>query len=278
MFQRTPLLFLGSSCFYVDESHRGSGGALFLKFARAASQYPLYGNSANSIAAQLWKARGAAPIPHSDYELLGVLDWPPVVEEFAVRRGTGNTLARAAGAAAAWFGHVRKLRLPVGQHNELRRLSSVDDVMDILPAEPPIYLTARRDKPYLRWRYFSVRDLSTAVFSFRDRRAQRQTFVAVNERPRGHRGQIRCLSILDVYPKPDPGVLVAIVAALCENYRGRAQMIVLRSMDEACQSALLRAGFRRRDFDSPNGWLLGREGKLPTRDFYFVPGDGDWII
>ncbi|MGB9234777.1 MAG: hypothetical protein WCC04_10210 [Terriglobales bacterium] len=278
VFRQNPLLILGSTCFYVDKLHRGSGGALFLKFARAANQFPLFGNSANAIAAQLWKARGATRIPNSNHELLGVVDWPPVVEELAVRCGTGQSLARAAGAATGWLRHVRKLRLPSDSEGELVRLSSVEEVLDLTLAGPPDCLTARRDEPYIRWRYFSRRDPSVALFAFRNRRTQKHMFVAVNERPRGYRRQIRSLNVLDAFPKPAPVVMAAILAVLYEKYRGHTDMIVLRCLDEPCQAALREAGFHRRNFEAPNGWLLDRQGLLPTQNRYFVPADGDWLI
>ncbi len=278
VFEEKPLLMLGSTCFYVDESHRGSGGALFLKFARAANQCPLFGNSANAIAAQLWKARGATPIPDSDHELLGVIRWPPVVEELAVRRGAGKSLAHAAGAATAWLRHVRKLSLPIDQECELVRLCSVEEATERLRTKLSNYLTARRDESYIRWRYFSGQDPSIAVFVFRNPRTQNEVFVAVNERLRGYRKQIRSLNVLDVFPKPQAESMSAVVAALHKKYRDVTDMIVLRNLDAPCRNRMLEAGFHRREFESPNGWLLDRRGLLPAHDCYFVPADGDWLI
>lgn len=276
--RQTPLLLLGSSCFYVDESHRGSGGAIFLKFARAANQFPLFGNSANAISAQLWKARGATPIPHSDHELVGIVHWPPVVEELAARSGLAKPVARFGGSTTAWLRHVRKLRLPFDPKSEFERLSSIEQVMELPLAGSDDFLTALRDEPYIRWRYFSGRDPSITLFAFRNRRTERPMFVAVNERPRGYRAQIRSLNLLDVFPRPQPAEMVAIVAALHAQYRNHTHMIVLRNLDAPSRDAMLAVGFRRRNFESPNGWLLDPKSLLPTRDCYFVPADGDWII
>lgn len=278
VFGQNPVLMLGSTCFYVGESHRGWGGALFLKFARSANQCPLFGNSANAIAAHLWKARGATPIQNSDHEVLGVIRWPPIVEELAVRHGPGKSLAHAAGAATAWLRHVCKLSLPTDHESELVRLSSAGEVMERLRMVPSSYFTARRDESYIRWRYFSGRDPSIAVFVFRIRRTHNEVFVAVNERLRGYRRQIRSLNVLDVFPKPEPDMMAAVVAALHKKYGEHTDMIVLRNLDAPCRNRLLGAGFRRRGFESPNGWLLDRRGQLPTHDCYFVPADGDWTI
>ncbi len=278
LFKRSPVLMLGSSCFYVDASHRGSGGALFLKFTRAANTSPLFGNSANAIAAQLWKARGASPIPDSDHELLGVVNWPPVIADLAERGGAGETISRAVGSATSWLRHVQKLELPLDPNSELERLESIEDVMDLPLDRPAERLTALRSESYIHWRYFSGRDPSIALFAFRNRQSLREIFVAVNERPRGLRGTIRSLNILDVFPKVSPGSMVAIAAALQERYRNNIDMVVVRCQDASCQKALIDTGFRRRTFESPNGWLLDRRALLPTQNSYFVPADGDWII
>ncbi|MGA9530116.1 MAG: hypothetical protein WBS24_18525 [Terriglobales bacterium] len=273
------LLLLGSTCFYVDELHRGSGGALFLKFTRIAQQWPVFGNSANTIAAQLWKARGATPIANSDHELLGVINWPPVVEEVIARRTDSESLARAAGAMAPWLRYIRPLRLPNHPESQLLRLSSIEEVMQLPLLDSPDDFSALRNEAYIRWRYFSQRGKSVAVFAFCNREMPGGVFVAVNERLRGHRRQIRSLNLLDAFPKPDPHTLSAILAVLHQEYRDRADMIVVRCQDAPCQSALIQAGFHRREFEAPNGWLLDRSGALSPGDrHYFVPADGDWLI
>jgi len=112
-FQQQTLLVAGSSSFYVDEFHRGSGGLLFLRFSELARKFPLFGNSANADAAKLWKARGAVPISNSDYELFGVLRWDGVIEEALTRRGVPKTLAQVArGAVALAVSPLKRLNLP----------------------------------------------------------------------------------------------------------------------------------------------------------------------
>ena len=277
VFRTNLMLALGSSSFYVDEPHRGFGGAIFLRFARAAHRSPLFGNSANPIAAQLWKARGAKPIPNSDHELLGVMHWPPVVEEGVVRRGASGSLARAVGVATGWMGSVRRLKLP-RETGEFVSLSTVEPAAEITRRGGSDLITAVRDPGYLRWRYDSRRDPSIAIFTFNDHMARAPVFAAVNERSRGHRGQIRALNVLDIFPKPEPATTLAIMAALRDRYRDRTDMIVVRGQDERCQQALIAAGFHRRDFESSNGWLFDPRGLAPDKDWYFVPADGDWLI
>jgi len=59
------LLIVGSSCFYVDERYRGSGGLVFLRFSQLGRKWPLFGNSANADAARCGKlaVRFPSPIP-----------------------------------------------------------------------------------------------------------------------------------------------------------------------------------------------------------------------
>jgi hypothetical protein len=278
VFRGQSLEVLGSSSFYVEQSHRGCGGAIFLRFARAANRSPLFGNSANAIAAQLWKARGAKPISNSDHELLGVMHWPPVAEEVAVRRGASKSVSRAVGVASGLLDSARRLKLPRAKNGGLAPLSSVEQGAEIARGGAQDVITGLRDPAYLRWRYNSHRDPSTALFAFNDPDAKTPVFVAVNERRRGHRGQIRSLNVLDIFPKPAPAMALAIVAVLRDRYRDRTDMIVLRGQDERCQQGLIAAGFHRRNFESPNGWLFDPRGTAPGKDWYFVPADGDWLI
>ena len=84
--------------------------------------------------------------------------------------------------------------------------------------------------------------------------------------------------MLDIYPPVTPEVCASIAAALVERYRGAIDAIVLRGLDEARQELFCHLGFVRRQLDAPNGWFLDKSGFLPTRNWYTVPADGDWLI
>jgi hypothetical protein len=277
-FQQQTLLVIGSSCFFVDECYRGKGGLIFLKFSELGRQWPLFGNSANADAAKLWKARGAVPIPHSDHELLGVFRWGGVIEEGLTRRSVPKILARMTSCAAPVVSSFKRLKLEGGRPEDLVPLSSAEQVMQLPIHDSNPELTANRDLRYIRWRYFSGRDATVGVFAFRNRQVESDVLVTVNQRPRGYRGQIRALHVLDIYPSVTPEVCVSIGAALAQRYRGSIDAIVLRSLDKARQDVFRRVGFMRRQFDAPNGWFLDRSGLLPTRSWYLVPADGDWLI
>jgi hypothetical protein len=278
-FQQQTLLVVGSSCFYVDERYRGSGGLIFLRFSELGKKWPLFGNSANADAAKLWKARGAVPIPHSDHELFGVFRWEGLIEEGLTRRSAPKALARMASAPAALFVRpFKRLKLEGGRPEDLVPLASAEQVMQLPIQDPAPVLTANRDLHYIRWRYFSGRDATVAVFAFRNHQVDSDVLVTVNQRPRGYRAQIRALHVLDIYPPVTPEVCASIVAALAERYRGSMDAIVLRGLDEARQDVFRRLGFMRRQFDAPNGWFLDKSGFLPTRSWYLVPADGDWLI
>ena len=294
-WQAKTLLVLGSSSFYVDEPYRGTGGLIFLRFSELAAKWPLFGNSANADAARLWKARGAVPIPYSDHELFGVLRWRGVIEEALHRHRVSQPLSRvAAGAGAVLARSFKRLKFssarsgnfnPGEVKEDLTQLTSADQVMQ-LPciASPECHglpndrVTAQRDLPYIRWRYFSGRDSTVAVFAFRNSEAPSGVLVTVNQRPRGYRSQISTLNLLDIYPPASPSLSVSIIAALAARYRGAVDAIVLRSFDPELQEAFLHLGFLRRKLEAPNGWFLDKAGHLPTRDWYTVPADGDWLI
>jgi hypothetical protein len=278
-YQNNKILLMGSSSFYVDQLQRGSGGRIFLQYCRLGNQYPLFGTSANPESASLWKAAGARPIPYSDGELFGVLHWPPIVEEFAHRQHRNRLLSRLAGSRISGLaGMFRPLKLDRDARELLQLLTSPQQLNDLLIQRPSRKLTAARDLPYMRWRYFSGRDATVAVFAFRCRHPDPQVLVTVNQRIRGYRGQINTLNLLDVYPEVSTDEYLRIAGALVAHYRGRIDALVLRGQNPEQQMAFCHRGFQRRAFDAPNGWLLDRCKLLPTNDWHIVPADGDGLI
>jgi hypothetical protein len=273
------ILLMGSSSFYVESRHRGYGGRIFLKFSRLANRLPLFGTSANAEAAALWKAAGASSIPHSDGEVFGVLHWPPVAEEFIHRRYANRALSRlAASSVSKLAGLLRPLKIDSDESNSVRPLASAEEVNDLPIHDPATKLTAMRDSPYIRWRYFSDRDPTVAAFAFRSHRPDHDVLVTVNQRIRGYRGQIKTLNVLDVYPEVPQEEWLRIVAALIGRYRKTVDAIVFRGQNVDQQKVLRSRGFHWRAFDAPTGWFLDKNGLPPTRDWYAVPADGDGLI
>jgi hypothetical protein len=278
-FENKKILLMGSSSFYVDDRHRGHGGRIFLQYCRLARQWPLFGTSANPEAAALWKAAGASPMPYSDGELFGILRWPPVVEEFVHRRSSNRALARLAGSPITQVtALVRPLQIDTIPPGALQLLTSAEQVNDLPIHHPSAKLTSLRDSAYMRWRYFSGRDATTAAFAFRSHTPDQEILVTVNQRVRGYRGQINSLNVLDVYPEVPPEEWLRIVGALAAYYQKTIDTIVLRSQDPHRKKVLIRKGFQHRQFDAPIGWLLDKGNLLPTRHWYPVPADGDGLI
>jgi hypothetical protein len=277
--ENKTILLMGSSSFYVDERHRGYGGRIFLQYCRLGSRQPLFGTSANAEAAALWKAAGASPMPYSDAELFAVLRWPTVVEEFAHRRSAGGLLSRLAGSSISGLARlIRPLKLDGGESDALKPLVSAEQANNLVVHHRSSKLTALRDLPYLRWRYFSARNATSAVFAFRSRRPDQEILVTVNQRTRGYRGQINALNVLDVYPEVPPDEWLRIIGALAARFGKSVDAIVLRSQTPEQQRVLCGRGLQRRMFDAPNGWFLDKARLLPTQDWYPVPADGDGLI
>ncbi len=278
-FQGKRILLMGSSSFYVDDRHRGHGGRIFLQYCRLGNQWPLFGTSANAEAAALWKAAGAAPILYSDAELFGVLRWPPVVEEFTHRWNPNRALSRLASSPISHLAKlVRPLNIECDGSESLQLLTSAEQVVDFPIHDFSSKLTAVRDLPYIRWRYFSGRDATVAVFVFRSRHTDREILVTVNQRTRGYRRQINTLNVLDVYPEVPPEEWLRLVGALIARYRKTVDAVVLRSQDPDRKKLFCEKGFQPRTFDAPNGWFLDKRKLLPTHDWYPVPADGDGLI
>jgi len=280
-FENQKILFMGSSSFYVDESCRGQGGRIFLQYSRLGNQHPLFGTSANADAAALWKASGANSIPHSDGELFGILRWPPVVEEFVHRRYSNRLLDLLARTPISSFaGRFRPLKIDMdqAQSDVLRPLTSAEQVMDLPIHGPSAKLTALRDLPYIRWRYFSGRDRTVATFAVRNHELDQEVLVTVNQRTRGYRGQINTLNVLDIYPEVAVADSLRVVAALTARYRNTVDALVLRNVSPDRQKILCGRGFQRRIFDAPTGWFLDKKKLLPPLGWYIVPADGDGLI
>jgi hypothetical protein len=278
-FNNETIALMGSSSFYVDNHHRGHGGRIFLQYCRLAKQWPLFGTSANAEAAALWKAAGASPIPGLDGELFGVLRWPAVVEEFVHRKNPNRLLSRLAGSSVSnAVGLVRPLRIHGVASDELKLLTSAEQVTDLSVHDLSAKLTATRDLSYIRWRYFSGRDSTVAVFGFRGRAPDREILVTVNQRTRGYRGQINALNVLDVYPEVSPDEWLRILGALIARYGNIVDAVVLRGQDPDRRKIFCGRGFRWRAFDAPIGWVLDNARLLPAHDWYPVPADGDGLI
>lgn len=277
--QNEKLVLMGSSSFYVDERYRGQGGRIFLQYSRLANRWPLFGTSANPEAAALWRAAGAQPIPHADGELFGVLNWPPVAEEFAQRRTSNRFVSRLAGGSSSKFAALfHPLKVDRQRVAALQPVRSTAEVSDLICGTCSEKLTSIRDQPYVRWRYFSGHDPSIAVFTFFSEPSGKNILLTLNQRIRGYRGQVRTLNVLDVYPEISAEEWLKVLGALVARYAESIDAIVLRNQDPERRRIFCERGFQWRAFDAPSGWLLNRTKCLPGPDPYFVPADGDGLI
>ena len=67
----------------------------------AVKGYAHVSTTMNQASGGIYERNGGYPIARTDRELLGVLRWPPLVEEVLLRRNVAPTLARAASRLAA---------------------------------------------------------------------------------------------------------------------------------------------------------------------------------
>ncbi len=266
-----------AGAFYVDEARRGLGLSLFQRYLRLGARFPLFSTTANDSSRRILEMGGAYAIPGTDHELLGVIHWKPVVEEWLQSRFHRPRLARA----ASLIGKVLPSRLArSAAPAELVALTSREDLANLAVEPPPeldAHLTAERDPTFLHWRYFEGPDSTRALFRFRGQQGG-TGLVATSLRRRGHRGQVRALIVLDLWGRIAPGDTAAVAAALAERYRHEADVINVRGQPPEWERRLREAGFLRRDFPAATGYCIDRSAQLPTRDWYLVPADGDTTI
>jgi hypothetical protein len=193
----TPLTLLMGGGFYVSKAYRGLGLALMRRYLERGRDYALFASTMNEVSGALYEHYGGYPIPNTDHEWLGVLHYGPVVEEFLARRFGRVGLARIVARAASLRPAAVRVRGAGG--GTLTRVASSAELARLEVAAPPEHLrdiTALRDEPFLRWRYFEGPDASRSLFLYRSERGER-ALVGVNLRNRGVRGQVRTLMVLD---------------------------------------------------------------------------------
>ena len=273
--RRFPMLMSGS--FYVNEEFRGAGFAIFQRYRKLGSRHPLYCTTANEMSGSLWKRFGGRPMTATDRECIGVLRWPPLVEEVVQRRLSMAPLASLAGGLASLLPGPRSpgTRLKrVG--GGLQRVTDAADAADLDVTGREAHadlITAVRDEAFLRWRYFEGPGASRALFRFEAGDAR--CLVGACIQKRGHRGQIRTLTVLDVWGLLPGASIGALAGCLAEAYRGQVDMLVFRGQHADREAVLLGSGFRHRALPLPIGWFIDPERLLPEASWYVVPADGD---
>jgi hypothetical protein len=247
---------LMSSGFYVDQSIRGAGIQIFLKYRALGSRYVLYATTANAQSERLWRSAGGKPLARTDYELLRPIAWPGVIEEMIVRRA-GKGVAPIA-RLAALAGYLRA----EGFNSARGELSRVDRPEYAVVSATSDDLQPVRDAAFIRWRFFDVPQTDAAVYRYRDEANGADGFVALTLSRRGYRQQLRTISLADMWGTIPVKAFGALVASIGRMYRASAELIALRCVPAAYERDAVDAGYRRRAFDYPIGWYLDTRGSL----------------
>jgi hypothetical protein len=258
--------------FYVDPPYRGMGMQLFRRYVRECGKFPLLATSANEASGRIFQRFGAYEIEQTDHTMLGISRPAPLAEEWLHRR-TGRVMVAQIVALPVGLIHRRvPRRSRADTSGELRPITSFSKV-EALDLRPTADIVAvMRDPPYLRWRYFAS-DAGREVFHFRLGESNR--IVVVNDVRSGHRGQIRVLNILEVWPPPDGNGAAALSASLANQFRGRFDVIWFRCPPLEAQEALREAGFIAHAFPATMGWCIDSGHVLPTENWYLLPGESE---
>ena len=276
--QSTFTLLMANS-FYVDDRFRGAGTSIFLKYLQMGRRYPLFVSSANPTVAAMWQKLGGYQLGNSDHEELGILRWPPMLAE-SVYRKTGNArLARITSAIASpLFGASR--RLPLGSaEGELVPLESAEQAAATSSQHHSGKITNCRQAPFLKWRYFLQTKPLTRLFRFSTGDGEKKQFmIAVQLQNRGYNQQIKALQVLDIWGEADPQTVVAIASCLWREYCDQINLLAFRCLTPLQTRELQAKGFKVRSFPAPIAWCIDKYALLPSKDWHFVPADGDMFL
>jgi hypothetical protein len=227
----------------------------------------------------MWQKLGGFPLGNSDGEVLGILRWPPLLAESVYRKTASDRMARfTAGLASPWLRARRRL-LPGNAEGELVPLSSPEEAARVCAEHHSDKITSCRDVAFLKWRYFSGVGPMTQLFAFRPRDGDKKQFmVGLHLQNRGYKRQVRALHVLDIWGEADQKTYLAIAACLWRQYRDQIDVLVFRCLNPMQQQALTANGFKVRPFAAPIACCIDKAGLLPSKDWYFVPADGDMFL
>lgn len=270
----SPFTLLMGGGYYVSSAHRGLGLALMRRYLERGREHALFSSTMNKTSGALYEHYGGYAIENTDHEWLGVLNYAPVVEEFLARRFGRPNLARLLARASSL--RPPSVRAGAARGGSLARIG-LAELVSLAIAIPPEHareITALRDPASLRWRYFDGPDTTRALFVYRSERDER-ALVGVNLRPRGVRGQVRALMVLDYWGALPAAEIANAARHLANAYRGQADVVVFRGQPPERQAVLAKNGFLRRALPRAVGVCIDKDGLLPTRSWYMVPADGD---
>jgi hypothetical protein len=277
-FGQSTFKLMMANSFYVDDTYRGSGTTIFLKYLQLGRRYPLFVSSASATVAGMWKKLGGYPLGDSNAEVIGILRWPPLLAESVYRKTRSNLLAQSAAVVAPRLLSAPLRLLSDSLDGDLLPLSSPEEAAGICAAHRSDKITSCRDAAYLKWRYFSSADPTTRLFVFRGQGKENEWMVGTRLHNRGYKQQIRALHILDIWPDPDVNSILAIASCLRREYHRQVDMLVFRCLNPQQQLALTAKGFRVRSFAAPIAWCMDKQRLLPPANWYFVPADGDMFL
>jgi hypothetical protein len=270
--QGTELTALMSAKWFVSQEFRGVGLGIFLKYLKLGRRYPLYATTAGAQSAPLWQKFNGYAINDSDHECIGARRMAPLLEEAAIRRLKAPALARAAGALAMIVpGRLRRVKSAArGTIDPVGTAQAVIEVGAKLPSDK---VTAVRDQAFLHWRHFAGPDAPGRTALAIRAPSGASVVAIVGFDARGHRQQVRTLSVMDMWGEYRPDDMPAIAGLLLRQFSLRFDMMVFRAQPPEHQEALQHVGFLRRTFDSPVAWCIDSQNCLPSRSWYLVPAD-----
>lgn len=255
--------------------------AIFFAFLRMKGADFHYSTTANRFAAAYWEQQKSQAVEGSDQQFIVPLRAGPLLEELRLqgRLPLPPALLRPLGAAASGImglGRTLGRGTPV---NSLRVEPCEDlDKLSALAARDrdPTLLSTERTVPYLKWRYVDCMEPELNELLLLRDGAGNEGYAATRRVTGGLGHQIDTIQIQDLVWPRTPMDPAAALAALVRRYAGRADAVRLKGRSSLAAAALA-AGFRRRGFESPTSYVIGKDSRgEPLGKFAdFVNADDD---
>jgi GNAT superfamily N-acetyltransferase len=262
---------LTASQFYVDPKYHAAGIGPFMRYLRLGGRFLLLNTTANTTSGAIFAKCRGKPIEGTDHTMLGVARPGPLIEEWLYRKTRRRWITRILALPALLA--PGRLKASATNSDTFIPIRSAEQAAEVSLTPPRDALAVVRDPAYIRWRYFSG-DRGKDVYRFRAE-GEPDRLVVANLVRLGHRGQIRVLNILDVWPPATPASAPLLAGQLVHRYRGHFDAVWFRGQSPSAEAALQKSGFLRHAFPGPLGWRIDPQTPLPSASFYLMPGESE---
>ncbi len=258
---------------YVAAEYRGARGLSLIQEGMAPRDDADLASctTANVNSGKVWKAMRAVKLPGAEGEYLLPLNYGVVAMGAIMQKLRPGFLQNAVFAASRIIPPVRRRasRTPI----TVEALSSAE-----IPGidAPPVTncWEPRRDAEWLHWRYVQHPEQNTKVLRL-SRSHGADLFISTFARPRGHKGSVKTVYVMDVWghaPGFDPAETLF---ALMNYFRKQSDLLCVRLLAAMFWRETLDKFARFRQLEFPTHWALSRKMCITAEEWRPSHADGD---